>query len=175
MRRYHSRSSSKGSSSSRNNGSEAGKVALSATKFALSSSRLAAEFVPLPGVAAALDGLLAVINAIEKTKANNEQLLELSHHIDRLMKIIQPFSGNSATDSLSRPQTDRIQTLMTALSEVVEEEQSILLHGRLKRFLLQEDIQTSVLNMNRKIKNALDAFTSSMAQWDATGQWDKQH
>ncbi|KAJ3717960.1 hypothetical protein C8R42DRAFT_724169 [Lentinula raphanica] len=146
--------------SSRRNISSDAKVALGATKIALSSAQSAFQFIPIPGIAPALDrGLLAVINAFEKTKANNEQLLELSYHIDRLLKIIQPLSENSATDSLSVSQTDRIQTLMTALNEVLTREQRIRHQGLLKRLLLQEDIQTAILNMNQKIKNALDAFT----------------
>ncbi|KAJ3748199.1 hypothetical protein EV360DRAFT_89837 [Lentinula raphanica] len=90
------------------------KVALGATKIALSSAQSALQFIPIPEIAPALDGLLAVINAFETTEDH------------------------------------------TAL---IGEQQRIRHQGLLKRLLLQEDIQTAILNMNQKIKNALDAFT----------------
>ncbi|KAJ3821218.1 hypothetical protein EV361DRAFT_1010011 [Lentinula raphanica] len=101
-------------SSSRRNISSDAKVALGATKIALSSAQSALQFIPIPEIAPALDGLLAVINAFETTEDH------------------------------------------TAL---IGEQQRIRHQGLLKRLLLQEDIQTAILNMNQKIKNALDAFT----------------
>ncbi|KAJ3771594.1 hypothetical protein FB446DRAFT_704519 [Lentinula raphanica] len=119
-------------SSSRRNISSDAKVALGATKIALSSTQSFPTY---------------------------SYYTRDSTCCRRLLKIIQPLSENSATDSLSESQTDRIQTLMTALNEVLTREQRIRHQGLLKRLLLQEDIQTAILNMNQKIKNALDAFT----------------
>ncbi|KAJ4474987.1 hypothetical protein J3R30DRAFT_633240 [Lentinula aciculospora] len=148
-----------GSSSSRSSQSMAGKAALGATKITLSTSKSALQLVPIPGIAAAVDGLLSVINAIEVN--NGEQLSELSSHIERLLKLMLPLTetlGNGNKANLSGTQKDRIESLIVALNEVLEEERSILLHGRFKRFLMHEDIRSTISNINQKINNALDRF-----------------
>ncbi|KAG8823902.1 hypothetical protein FRC17_009224 [Serendipita sp. 399] len=130
-------------------------------KISLKTSVEALDHVPIPGLKATGTGLLALIKAIDETKANQGQINRLSAQIERFIEyIIKPLSSEGTAVEAKIPEDlkGRIEKLGRDFAGIAADAEKLFTSSRLSRFLLHEDHHEQITVLINRVSEALNIF-----------------
>ncbi|KAG8937977.1 hypothetical protein FRC03_007718, partial [Tulasnella sp. 419] len=111
--------------------------------------------VPVPGLKAAVGGVLEIIKAFKKSQSNAEDLEQLRIHLESLMSsVIEPVKNAKMTDALEA----RINKLTADLEHINLDHENVLKKGRLRQILSVHDHAETIVGLNRMLDRALQIF-----------------
>ncbi|KAG8933613.1 hypothetical protein FRC02_011535 [Tulasnella sp. 418] len=111
--------------------------------------------VPVPGLKAAVGGVLEVITVIKKSQSNAEDLEQLRNHVQDLMNlVIEPVKNAKMTDSLEA----RINKLTADLEHIKLDHEKMSKKGRVRQFMSVHDHAETIVGLDRMLNRALQIF-----------------
>ncbi|KDQ59270.1 hypothetical protein JAAARDRAFT_657959 [Jaapia argillacea MUCL 33604] len=134
-----------------------GKVTVKLVQTSLDVLGSVADAVNVPGLKPGLSALSLVVNKLQKTSQNVDDLRTLSEYLPRLTTMIQnnqALHGGSVSDAMK----SRIESLLRAWSLAAEESQKLKSHSRLMRFISSDDDAGAITGIVQSITWAIHSF-----------------
>ncbi|KAG8918698.1 hypothetical protein FRC02_002162, partial [Tulasnella sp. 418] len=111
--------------------------------------------VPIPGLKAAVGGVLEVIRTIKKSESNAEEIEQLRLHVENLMNlVINPVKDAKITDSLQA----RVTKLTADLEHIKLDNRKMSKKGRMRQILAVHDHADTLVGLDRMLNRALQTF-----------------
>ncbi|KAG8916436.1 hypothetical protein FRC02_003948 [Tulasnella sp. 418] len=116
--------------------------------------------VPVPGLKAAVGGVLEIIKTIKKSESNAEEIEQLRLHVENLMNlVINPVKDAKITDSLQV----RIDKLTADLEHIKSDNEKMSKKGRMRQILAVYDHADTIVGLDCMLSHALLTFTAGRA------------
>ncbi|KAG8942894.1 hypothetical protein FRC03_002834, partial [Tulasnella sp. 419] len=127
---------------------------------ALSIAEKMLDGVPVPGLKAAVGGLLGVVGAINKLIDNDDDLVKLTDHLQRLLKIVTKPMEDSDTE-LNIAFEQRIEDLTEDIEQITADAMKLKEQNIGSRFLGSADNASAIMGLSLAIDRAVDRFQVS--------------
>ncbi|KAG8912431.1 hypothetical protein FRC02_005996, partial [Tulasnella sp. 418] len=127
---------------------------------ALSIAEKMLDSVPVPGLKAAVGGLLEVLGAINKLIDNDDDLIKLVDHLQRLVRIIaKPVEDSQSGPDMSLEQ--RVKDMTQDIQQITADAMKIKEQNLSSRFLGRVDNASRITGLSIAVDRAVDRFQVS--------------
>ncbi|KAG8918109.1 hypothetical protein FRC02_002647 [Tulasnella sp. 418] len=127
---------------------------------ALSIAEKMLDGVPVPGLKAAVGGLLEVLGAINKLIDNDDDLIKLINHIEHLLGIVtKPLEDNKSGVDISLEQ--RVRDLAHDIQQITADAIKIKEQSLTNKFLGRADNASAIIGLSTAVDRAVDRFQVS--------------
>ncbi|KAG8923247.1 hypothetical protein FRC02_011273 [Tulasnella sp. 418] len=113
--------------------------------------------VPAIGLKAAIGGLVAVLEAINKLVDNDDDLIKLMNHIKRLVEIVTP-STDTGDDQSDEALQKRIDDLTTEIQAITTEAEKLQHQNMGNRFMGHADNASAISGLVKAVDQVVDRF-----------------
>ncbi|KAG8943527.1 hypothetical protein FRC03_002441, partial [Tulasnella sp. 419] len=142
---------------SRSKAKEVGGEVSGALITTLTIAKESLDGVPVPGLKAAVGGVLEIIKTIKKSESNAEEIEQLRLHVENLINlVINPVKDAKITDSLQV----RIDKLTADLEHIKSDNEKMSKKGRMRQILAVYDHADTIVGLDRMLSRALLTFTA---------------
>ncbi|KAG8916238.1 hypothetical protein FRC02_004100, partial [Tulasnella sp. 418] len=152
-----STSSGPSGSKSKNKNSATLAAAGAALVTTLTITKESLDGVPVPGLKAAVGGLLEIIKAAKKTHNNAQDLQEMDAHLMDLSDLLQYIRENDKKDN-SPDLNTRISKLTSDIEKMVESCAQLRSQSSVLKFFTHEDNANAIKGINESIGRAIRMF-----------------